>query len=80
MAFEIRESGWPSAVRMRIVRVEREVVVAHQFAHRRQGHLVAPAGNKEIRLEVLGWATFQKRVFGVARELPMLLHALQPVG
>jgi len=64
---------------MGIVRVPGEVVVAHQLDRGRQRRLVAAKRHADIAPEILGRALGEVLVLGVAAELPMLLHPLQPV-
>src|SRR5262245_49187462 len=70
----------PRAVRVRIVGVEGEVVVAGELDGGRQGALVAAAGDEDVAPEVLRRSHLQIRVLGVAREIPVLLHALEQIG
>src|SRR5690348_6800891 len=64
---------------MRIVGVPQKIIIAAEFDHRLERALVAAACDEEVAVEVFAGLHLQFGMLGIAAELPMLLHPLQPV-
>src|SRR5579862_1037614 len=73
------DTPWKGAVRMRIVSVPQEVVIANYIEGGFHGGFVAAEGYEEVTFEILSRAFAQILVFRVPAEIPMLFHPLQPV-
>src|SRR5712692_6280229 len=79
LVVQLAQCRRPGAVGMRIVGVPQKIVIAAEFDHRLKRTLVTTARDEEVAVEVFAGLHPQFGMLGVATELPMLLHPLQPV-